>query len=200
MKNVSTEQKALIDKAVQTLIKELSGLKTVIETTASSTELKKSLEAIPQNYRIYALVMPQIHIIVANDRIISIADMLLALSAKLAKRVTATVGLPKLPEIQMALANINTKAANAKLQAESALATVSALVPDGGDKARKDFNTVALKEARTKIKLAEKDIQAARKDARMVLKALADFDKNQTKNASSTDETIKEKKSPENAR
>ena len=47
---------------------------------------------------------------------------------------------------------------------------VSALVPDQGVQAQMQANTTALKDARSKIQAAQKDLTAARNDATMIVK------------------------------
>ena len=73
------------------------------------------------------------------------------------------------------MVDLNAKLADAKIQAAAAQSKVSALTPDGGDKAKTDTNRTALVGARADLKVGTEDLQSARKDIEKVqagLKAL----------------------------
>ncbi|MDE2041367.1 MAG: hypothetical protein KGI59_03250, partial [Patescibacteria group bacterium] len=62
-------------------------------------------------------------------------------------------------------------------QAQAAVAEVSPLVPDQGDKTVMASNTSTMKDARAKIKTAVSDLTAARKDALTIIQGLVKYDK-----------------------
>jgi hypothetical protein len=67
---------------------------------------------------------------------------------------------------------MNTKIADAKVQAQAAIDGIINLTPDGGDKAKMEANAAALKAARTAVKTAEQDLKAAREASKSVLSAI----------------------------
>ena len=71
-----------------------------------------------------------------------------------------------------ALADMNAKIADAKVQVQAAIDEVSGLNPDNGDQTIMQTNTTALKDARAKLKIARADLEIARQDVRAIVKTL----------------------------
>jgi len=172
MKNVSDSQKASIAATIQNLSTNLSALQGKIESDTSSSTLRDDLTSITGSYRIYALVMPEVRIIASADRIITIAGMLNTVAAKLNTRLTAAGALSNLSDLTAAMTDLSAKTADAISQAQAAVAEVTPLAPDGGDKTKMAANTAALKDARGKLSAATTDLKAANKDASTVITAL----------------------------
>ena len=186
---LSVDQKNSIASALQAEISNLTTLKAKINTETDVAVLKTDAQSITTSYRIYALVMPRTAIIAAADRVMTIADMMASLGAKLQTRITDAGGAGgDIAALQAKLTDFNAKVADAKVQADAAVSLVINLVPDNGDKTKMAANTQAMKDARKKIQAAHADIVAARKDAGDMVKALRGLGKT---NASSTTDQIK---------
>lgn len=166
MKRLNAEQKAAINASLDAQIAELATLKAKIAAETDNETLKTLLKSITSSYRIFALVMPQVQIVAAADRIINAADIVLSLAAKLQVRLDAakTAGKDVAAELST-LANVTAKANLAKTDAAAAVDLTASLTPDGGDKAKMEANKKALMDGRAKIKSAHDNLQAARKDA-----------------------------------
>ncbi len=178
MKHVSDATKATITTALQADITALNNLKTKIASD-SATELRTDLKSITGSYRVYALVMPETRILVAADKAVSIADMMIAMNVKLQTRVTAAATAGKdMSAITAAQTDLTAKLADAKTQAQNAISMVAGLTPDNGDQTKLHANEAALKTARTDIQAAQKDLEAARADLHTIIKALKEFGMN----------------------
>lgn len=192
MKNLSAQEDSTLSSEITTLIGELTGLQAKIQADASSTPvgtvgalassspLRQDFSSITKAYRVYALVIPQTEILAAADRINTITTSLTTLSAKLQSRLTAaqengtTVGsgATASASLQADLTDLNNQTANAQAGASSAVAAVSSLVPDNGDTTIATSNSAALKSGRADILAAQKDINAADKDAHTIVAAI----------------------------
>ena len=186
LKNVSDAAKASISATVQAEIADLTNLKAKIAADTSTTTLKADTQSITKAYRIYALIMPQLSILAAADRVGTIAGMMDTVVAKIQTRLAADAAASGNASVQSALADITAKVADARAQATAATTEVSTLKPDNGDQTVMASNTAALKDARSKIQTANKDLQAARKDVGTIVKVLIDDLKSMTKTSSST--------------
>ncbi len=172
MKNVSDADKATISATVANLSTNLSALQQKIESDTSSTTLRADLTSITGSYRIYALVMPEVSIIAAADRAITIAGMLDTLAVKLNSRLAAAGAISNLASLQASMTDLSAKTAEAIADAQAAVKEVTPLVPDQGDKTVMESNTATLKDARSKIAAAQTALKAAQKDATTVTAAL----------------------------
>jgi len=172
-KNVSDAQKSTIAATVQALITDLTALKGKIAADTSTTTMKTDVQSVTKDYRVYALVMPQLSIVAASDRVVTISAMLAQISAKLQTRL----GMTNMNSLQANLTDLNAKITDAAAQAQAAVGAVSALMPDQGDKTVLASNTATLKDARSKIKTATTDLAAARKDVQTIIQALVKADK-----------------------
>ena len=172
LRNVSDSQKGGINTTIQSVITNLQNLKAKIETDASSTQLQTDTKSITAAYRVYALVVPQINVIAAADRVVTVGAMLNNVGAKLQTRLTEAGTVPNATTIQGYLTDMVAKINDAQSQAQAAVTEASALVPDQGDKTIMASNTASLKNARSKIQVANKDLTAAQKDAQLITQAL----------------------------
>lgn len=186
MKKVSSSGKASIASTIQAEITTLTNLKVKIDADTDAEILKTDVKSITESYRIYALIMPQIAILVAADRVNILADDFTALNAKLQARITASATAGKdMSVATAALTDISAKAADAKTKAAAAVSGVTSLTPDNGDKAKATSNREALVAARASIKAAQESLKAARADVEIIIKAT----KKDNKNSTSTEPT-----------
>lgn len=176
MTKITSEAKVSINANIQSQITSLSALKARIEADTEIATLKADIQSITKSYRIFTLVIPQGRILVASDKLKSVASDGVTLASKISARidVAALAGKDVAP-LKSALADMQAKLADVHVQADAAVALVQTLAPDEGDAARADANDKALKDARSKVKAGYQDIEDARKNAHKIVKALADF-------------------------
>lgn len=173
MKRVPDATKASVKAAVAAQVASLSDLKTTIQNAADATVLKEQAGKITKAYRIYMVVMPQLQIIAAADRVSTTADLLSTMAGKLETRIAdAKTAGKDVAALETALADMKAKIADAKTQADAAVALTANLKPDNGDQAIMDANKKALTDARGKLKAAQESLKTARKDAQTIVKGL----------------------------
>ncbi len=172
MKNVSDADKATLNTEIQSLESSLTNLKTSISSDTSSTTLATDVKSITQSYRVYMLVEPQVRIIAAADRIKTIVDQLTVIDGKIQSRLATDPTASANAAVQSALTDITAKLNDASSQAQAAVTEVTSLKPDQGDQTVMQANTSSLKDARSKIATAQKDLVSARKDVQSIIKAL----------------------------
>jgi DNA repair exonuclease SbcCD ATPase subunit len=171
MKKISATDKTSLNSSVQNVIDELNALKIKIDAETNIQTARVDYQSTTKSYRVYALVMPQISIMAASDRILTIVDSLNALSSKIQSRF-ASLTVANADPINQTLSDLKAEISDASVQAKAATSAVATLVPDLGDKTKLAANTAALKDARDKIKKASADIASARSDAGTIAKFL----------------------------
>lgn len=173
MKRLSDAQKQAIITELDADIAEVQALDAKMKNETDPTVRKADLSSLAKNTRIYALVIPQANITAAAERALTLADMLAVLSTKFQTRIGEAQSAGKdIAKMTASVAIMNTKIADAKVQAQFAIDTVANLAPDGGDAAKREANTAALKKARTALKTAEQDLKAAREASKSVFGAV----------------------------
>ncbi len=186
-RNLTEVQKTTITSTVQSLIINLKSFKSKIENSTSSQALKADKEQLSKTYRVHALFMPQINIIASADRVITVLNMLLSIGPKLEARMNQ---FGTTTENVIAWTDYKAKMIEANSLAQTAVSQVVALFPDEGDKTKMAENLKILKDSRSKIQAAHKDLVAARKDLQSIINFLVKADKDLLKvpnpNATST--------------
>ncbi len=173
MIRVSTEFKTSVTTALQNQITAFGQLQTKIDADTDSATLKDDVKSVTASYRIFALVLPQVRIAAASDRIINITTMMAAVGTKLQTRVAAAAQAGADTKVMVAaLTDMATKMNDAQTQAQAAVTSTVSLQPDQGDKTVMAANTKALVAARASVVAGQKDLEGARKDIDTVLKAL----------------------------
>lgn len=169
MKLLPADALATIKASLQGEIDQLTALEGQIGSDASltaTTSLKTDVGNITKANRVYLLVEPKARIAAAADRIKAVATQLTALAAKLEERITAAQGAGvDVSAATAAMGDMNAKLADATAQANAAVSETANLQVDNGDKTVLAANQAALKDARTKLAAAQKDLAAARHDA-----------------------------------
>ncbi|MEK7602031.1 MAG: hypothetical protein AAB472_00900 [Patescibacteria group bacterium] len=166
MKLLSADTLASIKASLDAEIKSLIELKAKIGSDTSTSTVKADASEITKAHRVYLLVEPKARIAASASRINAVVTQMQLLVTKLEARIAAaqTAGADVI-EAQAALTDLKAKIADAKVQADAAVALTVNLQPDNGDATVKASNLAALKDARTKLELAHKDLAAAREDA-----------------------------------
>jgi len=177
MKRLTDAQKSAIQGEIKAVILNLTTLKAKIdaEGTTGTTSLKEDLQSITTNYRVYALIMPQIHILAALDRIGNLTDAFAILGTKIEGRIAEAKTAGKdVAALEKNLTDFRAKITDENAEAQKALNLITPLAPDNGDKTVMTANKKALTDARAAIKKAHQDIMDARKIAGTMVKALGD--------------------------
>lgn len=176
MVRVSDATKASLKATIDEQIDLLTDLKTTIQNTTDEAALKAAIASITKSYRVYMLVMPQIQMLAASDRITTTADLMTTLNGKLDTRIAEAKTAGKdVGTLEAASADMKTQIAEAKANASAVITLTTNLKPDNGDKALMESNKKALTDARAKIKAAHEDLKQARKDAETIVKGLKGF-------------------------
>ena len=173
MKRISADQQSGLNATIQVQIDALIALKARIDSESATSSLKADIQSITKSYRIYALIMPQAALIASADRVLAVATQMEALSTKLSARIDAVATTSAdVSLLRASLSAYNAKVADAKVEAQAAIAAVTALKPDNGDQAVFQANLAALKSARAKVQAAQQDLVAARKDAKAIVQGI----------------------------
>ena len=170
MKKVSPADKKTLQDTIAAQITALTALRAKIEATTDLDTLKADIKSIRESYRIYALLLPQIHIIAAADRAVTIVGEMSALEARLALRIASTTG--DTTALVAADTALKAKLVSVQTLVQDAVNLVIVLQPDNGDQAVAKSNRTALQNAQAKIREASKTLKAAREDIRTILKML----------------------------
>ncbi|MDP3645841.1 MAG: hypothetical protein Q8R25_02025 [bacterium] len=177
MTRVSAATQADIAADVQGEISALTALNTKIQGDPDFDVLRADIKSIKDSYRIFLLIVPQIHITIAGDKLMTVVGSLTTLASKLKSRIdTAGAAGKDVTAMTASYTDMNAKIADTNAQAIAAVSLVASLTSDNGDKAKQQQNEQALKDARAKIKAGLKNIEAARADARVIIKALKALD------------------------
>ena len=160
---------ATIQASITAEIKQLTDLKAKIAADTATTTIKADAQSVTKANRIFLLVEPKARIAAAASRINAVVTQITTLGGKLQARITAaqTAGVD-VTAATAAMTDMNAKLADAKTQADAAVAETASLQVDNGDKTVLAANNAKLKDARTKLDAAEKDLAAARHDAAVI--------------------------------
>lgn len=176
MKRVGEAEKKNISGFTSAEVEKLNALKTKIAAETDLESVKTDIKSIKQSYRIFALVVPQLHIRAAADKVITTADLLGSLRAKLSAKIEEAKTAGKdVVALTALLTDFDAKIADAKTSAQSTIAKIASLVPDNGDEQKFKSNKKILGEARELLKVGEKDLKAAREDAKKIANALKEM-------------------------
>jgi hypothetical protein len=170
MKHVSDADKSSLTASIQSQIATLTALQAKIDADTDIATLKADIQSITKSYRIFLLILPKARITAAGDRIADVAATLTTLAGKLQARISATTG--DTSALTASLSDMNAKITDATAQASASITEVAPLVPDNGDTGVTASNAAALKDARSKIEAAIKDLVTARQDAGSIVKGL----------------------------
>lgn len=183
MVKLSSTEKASLSSQIQAQIAAMNTLQSQIATDAgnnATTSLKSDVQSITKSYRIFVLVVPQGAIEAMADRVFTIVSDINAVTAKLQARISALPPGVSASSTAAAFADLNTRTADANVQAQTATSAVAPLQPDNGVQAVMQSNTAVLKAARTDLQTAQQDLTAARNDAQSIIRIIEDLLKSTT--------------------
>lgn len=169
MKLLSADVLASISASLDAEIAKLQTLKTQIGNDTSTTTLKADASIIKKGLRVFLVVEPKARIAASASRINAVVTQMNLLATKLQTRIaTAKAAGVNTTAAEAALVDLRAKIADAKVQADAAVAMTVNLQPDNGNATVQASNLQALKDARAKLVLAQKDLADARHDAGVI--------------------------------
>ena len=157
-KKMTSVQVTQFDTEIVTEVNNLESLKTKIDAETDMKNLQAYKKSIVDSYRIYALFMPKISLIIAANRVIETADKITALAKKYQDKLLQSSGNT----------DLETKLADAKTQANAVISEVSVLKPEGFP-----GNKQTLIGARSKLKTGTDDIKGAYADLKTLIPPVA---------------------------
>jgi hypothetical protein len=164
----SSDRSALLSK----LSSDASGLQsldTKIQGDTDGTTLRSDLQSIVTAYRIYVLVAPQVHIVVASDRVDAFVSLGNSIAGKIQAKIDAAKAAGKdVKKAQEALNDMKKQLADAASAIAGVAANVIVLTPSGYP-----GNRSTLLNARSSILTARVHLVTARTDAHTAVNALA---------------------------
>lgn len=177
IRNVSEADKSSAIIIIQGIISNLDNLRNEIDNATSTEAVKKLRESVSKDYRVYALVMPQVNLIISADRVRTTVDVMQTIVNKLETRInnlatSSTITSTNINTAKSTLTNVESKLVSALSTIDSAVKMVAALTPDEGDKTVFESNRATIKEARAKIKSAHGDLMDAKTGVEAIIKIL----------------------------
>lgn len=173
VKRLTDAQKSTFTSGIQGQITTLTNLKAKIDADTDIATLRTDIQLIVKSYRIFAVYMPQVEIMVHADRLLALVDQMNQISTKLQARIDAAKAAGHdTASMQSLMTDRTSKLADATTQANNAINTVMPLTPDGYP-----GNRSALMSARSMLQTARRDLVAAEKDASEVRRTLKSFGK-----------------------
>lgn len=171
LKHLTDAEKLSVSTGIQKEIDSLTALQTKIQADTDLVTLKADVQSIVTSYRIFALYIPQVRLLVAAESLDTVADNMLNIATRLQTRLTEleTTGQDVTAE-KATLANMQYKLTDAKAQSNAITAAVSPLTPAGFP-----GNKTMLQSARTRLMTGLTDIKDAAADSRTVMKALKEM-------------------------
>lgn len=168
LQKLSSDQKNTFISEITTDSNGLTALKAKCDSDTDLTTLRNDYRSVFTTYRIFAVFLPQLHLLAAVDTMGVTADKLSDLANKLQIRIQ-NAGNPS--NLTSLLSDMQAKIADAKTQYTNAESQVTSLTPQS-------YNTdpagtkQALTTARTDIKTGAQDLRDAFADAKQIVQAL----------------------------
>jgi hypothetical protein len=168
--HVSAAQKDTLLATIAATRNGLTGLRSEIAADTDKTELADDCRRIVDDYRVYVLLTPRVHLVIGADS----AQSAVAALNSMVPKIDAAIAAAKATGIDTSaaeslLTDLKTKTAEADTLSASVLAAVSPLTPA-------DYNAgtarPVLDHARADLAKAAADLVAARNDAREIARLL----------------------------
>lgn len=166
IKRLLTTQKTELTNQINTEISKLTALQNSIQAETDLQKVKDLKQSIVNEYRVFALFIPKIHIIANADKILYTADELTNIAAKYEARLKEASDTDK-AKIQPLLTDMKTYIANAKTNAQKAIDTVTPLTPEGYPQ-----NKTSLQKGWSLLQTTRQDLAKARHSAALIMQVL----------------------------
>ncbi len=171
VKRLTADQKSMLISEVQAQITTLTNLQTKIQADTDLQTLQADKQSIIFSYRIFALYIPKMQIIAAGDRMLDLTDKYSSVSSKLQTRLSEAQGKGiNVASLQLLVADMQAKIADAKTQAQNAINAVLPLSPDGYP-----GNKTILQSARQMLDTGHHDQMDAFHDLQGIIQGLRDL-------------------------
>lgn len=168
LKKLPASDKATFTTQIQAEITNLTNLKTKIDADTDIITLRADVKSIVSTYRIFALFLPKIHILVAADMMSETIDRLSQIATKLQVRIQEAKSTgANVIALEAALADMQAKLTDAQKQFDSIETNITSLTPDGYP-----GNKSTLVNARGLLKTGRLNLIAAQQDAQVIIKGL----------------------------
>jgi len=171
LQKLSSTQKQQYSSEVQTDITGLQQLLTQCTTDFNAGNLqalRSDYKSIFTQYRIYAVFLPQLRLLIASDTMGVTADNLSSLATKLQARIQ-TAGSPS--SLTSLLADMQAKISDSQTQYKNVESMVTPLTPNSYN-TDPNGTTATFKTARADIKQGGTDLQTAFSDAKQIVQSL----------------------------
>lgn len=176
IKKLSAAQQASFTADIQNNITDLTNLKAKIDADTDPTTLQADVKSIVDDYRIYLLYVPKIHLLAGAEVVTEITTNLTTIAAKLEARITTEQTAGKdVSALNTELINMKSNIANAIANAQNITDTVTGLTPSGYPS-----NKTNLQSAHDMLVAAKADIQTAKKAAQAIITGLKNLSANST--------------------
>jgi chromosome segregation ATPase len=165
---LTATSKAALGSEVTTEISGLTALKSKLDAETTLANAKVDAQQIYTDYRVYALIVPKVHLVKLADDIQAVDAKLTTLAGKLQSRIaTAQQAGKDVAALQSQLADMNSKISAAQNAASQIESSVINLQPS-------DYNSnhQVLSGDMAQLKTAHIDNQAAFTDAKNIVSAL----------------------------
>jgi len=170
IKNLSQSGIAAIQTTLNNNVTALSALKSKIDADTDLATLQSDVKQITDSYRVYALVVPQLRIIIAADHAVTIAGEMHLLETLLADRVSAAgASGTDVTAMTAKITDLDTNVSAAVTAAQAAVSAIGTLTPDQTGAAPFGANLKVLQDARAKVVAAQKALATARADAASII-------------------------------
>ena len=163
LQKISLAEQSLLVSSIQNEISQLNALKSKIDAEFNTQSAIIDYQAINDSYRIYNVMLPQLRIISASDRIMVIASSMNMIAVKISARTSSLTGIDS-TAIKQKSSDFISKIVDASANSVAASAQVSKLKPKKTDSTNMQVSTSVLNGANLRIKTAIKDLAAARQD------------------------------------
>lgn len=168
LEKLTAAEKISFTSEIQTDITDLTSLNAKIAADTDLNTLKTDVQSIVNDYRVYLLFMPKIHLLASADRATDTINVLAGLASNLSNRIDAAKTAGKdVTNLQSTLNEMNSKLTEATTEVTAIQNTVTPLTPDGYP-----ANRATLVSARADLKVARTDLQVAYNDAKTIIAGL----------------------------
>lgn len=167
-KNITDDERAALLSEVNTNITDMTDLKAKIDADTKHADLAADVGSITIDYRIYMLVIPQVSLMASADHKEWVYTDLTNVAADLQTKIDNLNDEQKKAEAQAKLDDMKAKIADAKANADAAIAEIVNLAPDHGDVNVRKADKAAIADAQTKIMAAHTDYVDARADVKAI--------------------------------
>lgn len=188
-KKLSETSKSTITSQIENYVAILNTLKTKIGSDTDLATLRQDAKSVYSNFKTYAVLLPEIHLLTSADAMMTTADNLSAIVAKLETRIqTAQQGGQDVNNLNKILDDMKSKISSAKLHYTSVQSDALALKAEGLPE-----NKTVIQNMRSKIKAGSADLRSAQQDARQIVNGLKTLEVETTNKAGTSSGSIDDK-------